>query len=154
MCLLEDFQLEMDENAGSRTEDATGPIGSAHTWESPLCPPPWVMTRHMEQNPPLEPDPPPQLVEEFFCSSRTAPSLIPLVVSSPPHSDVVKRGYLGKMERSHRKFFVLRAGSHTGPSRLEWYKNQQNFTATEKSGGKAGLFGSKQGLVKTNTCFY
>uniref|UniRef100_A0A672FN40 IRS-type PTB domain-containing protein n=1 Tax=Salarias fasciatus TaxID=181472 RepID=A0A672FN40_SALFA len=63
-------------------------------------------------------------------------------------SDVVRRGYLGIQERSHRKYFVLRAGSHTGPSRLEWFKSQEKFSALEKSAGRAALFGSnKQGWV-------
>lgn len=93
--------------------------------------------------------------EELFCSSQTSIPLVPLagalMTSSRPQSDVVKQGYLGKLERSHRRYFVLRAGSHTGPSRLEWYKNQEKFTALEKSAGKATLFGSsKQGLVEVS----
>lgn len=87
--------------------------------------------------------------EEFFCSSQTSVHLVSaLVTYSGQCSDVVKQGYLGKLERSHRRYFVLRAGSHTGPSRLEWYKSQQKFAAMEKSSGKATLFGlSKQGFV-------
>ena len=93
------------------------------------------------------------LYEELFCISQTSIPLVPLtgalMTSSRAQSDVVKQGYLGKLERNHRRYFVLRAGSHTGPSRLEWYKSQEKFTALEKSAGKAALFGSgKQGLVK------
>uniref|UniRef100_A0A3B3Z9X6 IRS-type PTB domain-containing protein n=1 Tax=Periophthalmus magnuspinnatus TaxID=409849 RepID=A0A3B3Z9X6_9GOBI len=51
-------------------------------------------------------------------------------------------GYLGKQEQKHRRYFVLRAGSHSGPSRLEWYKTQERFTAVETSAGETGLFGS------------
>ncbi|XP_023276133.1 insulin receptor substrate 1-like [Seriola lalandi dorsalis] len=88
--------------------------------------------------------------EELFCTSQTTGPLVPLasalITSAGPQSDVVKQGYLGKLERNHRRYFVLRAGSHTGPSRLEWYKNQEKFTAMEKSSGKAVLFwSSKQG---------
>lgn len=72
------------------------------------------------------------------------------MISSPePQSDVVKQGYLGKLDRSHRRYFVLRRGSHTGPSRLEWYKSQEKFMAAEK----AVLFSSgKQGLVYLRCC--
>lgn len=150
----------MDEDAEDRStpESPVPSSSSTQTWESPLCPPPWIIAHQMERNPRdhligMQSNPPSQVVEEFFCSSQSSASLIPLagalVMSLWPRSDVVKQGYLGKLERSHRRYFVLRAGSHTGPSRLEWYKNEQKFTAMEKSGGKAALFGSsKQGLVK------
>lgn len=98
----------------------------------------------------------PGFYEELFCTRQTQIPLAPLagalMAASGPQSDVVKRGYLGKLERNHKRYFVLRAGSHTGPSRLEWYKSQEKFTAMEKSAGKTGLFGSnKQGLVKVMT---
>lgn len=93
------------------------------------------------------------LYEELFCTSQTSIPLVPLagalMTSCTVQSDVVKQCYLGKLERNHKRYFVLRAGSHTGPSRLEWYKSQEKFSALEKSAGKATLFGSgKQGLVK------
>ncbi|XP_051798341.1 insulin receptor substrate 1-like [Acanthochromis polyacanthus] len=92
--------------------------------------------------------------EELFCTSQTSiPLAGALMTSSRPQSDVVKQGYLGKLERSHRRYFVLRAGSHTGPSRLEWYKSQQKFTAVEKAVGKAVLFeSSKQGVIYLRCC--
>ncbi|MEQ2208880.1 hypothetical protein XENOCAPTIV_018170 [Xenoophorus captivus] len=95
--------------------------------------------------------------EELFCTSQTPMPLVPLagslMAALGPQSDVVKEGYLGKLERSHRRYFVLRTGSHTGPSRLEWYKTQEKFTAMEKSSGKASLFGtSKQGVIYLRCC--
>ncbi|XP_051912903.1 uncharacterized protein LOC127595437 isoform X2 [Hippocampus zosterae] len=92
--------------------------------------------------------------KDFFCSSQTSVHLVSaLVTYSGQRSDVVKQGYLGKFERSHRRYFVLRAGSHTGPSRLEWYKSQEKFAAMEKSSGKATLFGlSKQGVLYLRCC--
>ncbi|XP_069020277.1 insulin receptor substrate 2-like [Embiotoca jacksoni] len=101
--------------------------------------------------------PSPQSYEELSCTRRACSPLAPLVgtfmTSSGPQSDVVKQGYLGKLDRNHRRYFVLRAGSHTGPSRLEWYKNQEKFTATEKSAGKAAMFSSsKQGVVYLRCC--
>lgn len=88
--------------------------------------------------------------EELFCTSQTSiPLVSALMTSLGQQSDVVKQGYLGKLERRHRRYFVLRTGSHTGPSRLEWYKTQEKFTAVEKSSGKAALFRpSKQGSVQ------
>lgn len=153
----------MDEDAEDHSlTDTRSPEPSSRatqTWESPLCPPPWILAHQMERNPRdhlagMQSSPPSPVAEEFFCSSQSSASLIPLagalVMSLWPRSDVVKQGYLGKLERSHRRYFVLRAGSHTGPSRLEWYKNEQKFTTAKKSGGKAALFGSsKQGLAKT-----
>lgn len=91
--------------------------------------------------------------EEPVCTRKSSTPLVPLdcalVTSSGPQCDIIKQGYLGKLERNQKRYFVLRAGSHTGPSRLEWYKNQEKFTAMAKSAGKAVLFGSsKQGFVK------
>ncbi|XP_070711877.1 insulin receptor substrate 1-like [Pempheris klunzingeri] len=105
----------------------------------------------------IQPSPPSRFYEELFCTSQTSDTLVPLagalLTSSGPQSDVVKQGCLGKLERSHRRYFVLRAGSHTGPSRLEWYKSQEKFTAMEKSAGKAALFGSrKQGVIYLRCC--
>ncbi|KAF7214729.1 insulin receptor substrate 1-B isoform X2 [Nothobranchius furzeri] len=102
-------------------------------------------------------NPPSGLYEELFCTSQVSIPLVPLagalMVSSRPMSDVVKEGYLGKLERSNRRYFVLRAGSHTGPSRLEWYKSQEKFTVMEKSARKAGLCGSnKQGVIYLRCC--
>lgn len=155
---LEDFQFEMDEDAEDHSQSPEPLNSSTQTLETPLCPPPWVIAPQVEQKPRghltgMQSNPPSQAVEEFFCSSQNSTSLIPLagtlVMSLCPRSDVVKQGYLGKLERNHRRYFVLRAGSHTGPSRLEWYKNKQKFTAMEKSGGKSALFGSsKQGWGK------
>lgn len=74
----------------------------------------------------------------------------PLVIFTRPRSDVVKQGYLGRQERSHMQYFVLRAGSHIGPGRLEWYENQETFAGTQSDGG-AVLFGSsKQGWVHSH----
>lgn len=101
----------------------------------------------------LNEGPSPHLYEELFCAGQTSIPLghlaSALMTSSGLKTDVVKQGYLGKLERNHKRYFVLRAGSHTGPSRLEWYKSQEKFMAKEKSSGKAALFGSsKQGSVK------
>ena len=98
---------------------------------------------------------------------RRAPiwGTVPLVSNSPAHDgaprhcgtdgstcggdhDVVKRGYMGKAERHHRRYFVLRAGSPSRPARLEWYETEESFRAMEKSppaaaaaAGEEALFG-------------
>lgn len=114
--------------------------------------PPW-MTDFQEQDSQSNELPLSGFYEELFCTSQSSIPLVPLpgalLSTTGPQSDVVKQGYLGKLEQNQTRYFVLRAGSHTGPSRLEWYKNQEKFTAMEKSPGKAALFGhNKQGFVK------
>ncbi|KAI5625482.1 insulin receptor substrate 1 [Silurus asotus] len=42
-------------------------------------------------------------------------------------SDVRKVGYLRKPKSMHKRFFVLRAASDTGPSRLEYYENEKKW---------------------------
>ncbi|XP_013856062.1 uncharacterized protein LOC106511883 [Austrofundulus limnaeus] len=98
-----------------------------------------------------------RLYEELFCTSRSSVPLVPLagalMATSRPQADVVKGGYLGTLEQNNRRYFVLRTGSHTGPSRLEWFKSQEKFTATEKSVGKSPLLGSnKQGVIYLRCC--
>lgn len=81
--------------------------------------------------------------EEVFCPGLASDALA-FIARSGPHSDVVKEGYLGKQEQKDKRYFVLRAGSHCGPSRLEWYKTQEKFAAVEKSACKMMLFGSRK----------
>ncbi|TNN53865.1 Insulin receptor substrate 2-B [Liparis tanakae] len=166
-------ELEMNEMAegSGRCADRRPPPASSSPRSSPGCssarirPPAesplryqWMIdrqdSRHRREE--LLSTPPSRVYEELFCTGRAADIVLPLtgaaLTSSGPHGDVVKRGYLGKMDRDRRRYFALRAGSHTGPSRLEWYKNQEKFGAVEKSAGKATLFGSnKQGSRKGHT---
>ncbi|XP_074483236.1 uncharacterized protein LOC141762950 [Sebastes fasciatus] len=136
---------------------------STQTWlpaESPLRPP-WMNDRQMEQDQhyvEMQSSPPSRFYEELFCTRQASSVLVPLAgalmtSSSGPQNDVVKQSYLGKLERNNRRYFVLRAGSHTGPSRLEWYKSQEKFTAMEKPAGGATLFGSnKKGVIYLRYC--
>ncbi|KAF0038963.1 hypothetical protein F2P81_009447 [Scophthalmus maximus] len=62
--------------------------------------------------------------EELFCTRQTPVPLAPLasalMPSSWPQSDVVRQGYLGKLERNHRRVIYLRCClgvSRTGSSR-------------------------------------
>lgn len=130
---------------------------STQTWPLPLQPP--CRIDQPDQDSPIcgdgmQPSPPSPCFEELFCFSHTSITLFPLcgtlVTSARPRSDLVRKGYLGKQERNHRRYFVLRSGSHTGPSRLEWYKSREKFALTE-SAGRAALFGpNKQGLVPSH----
>ncbi|XP_034007332.1 insulin receptor substrate 2-B-like isoform X2 [Trematomus bernacchii] len=114
----------------------------------------WMNDRQMEQDSrhqyvEMQSSPASPFYEELFCTSSSLAGA--LLASAGPQSDVVKRGYLGKLERKHRRYFVLRAGSHIGPSRLEWYQSQEKFTAVEKTAGS--LFGSsKQGVIYLRCC--
>lgn len=88
--------------------------------------------------------PSPQPTSPFSFNHKSI-TPFPLEIFTSPKSDVVKQGYLGRQERSRLQYFVLRAGSHTGPSRLEWYENRETFVGTQFDRG-AVLFGSsKQG---------
>ncbi|XP_073318229.1 uncharacterized protein [Pagrus major] len=137
-------------------------VSSTQTWLPAVSPvrPPWMNGFKMDSGNPhvgMQLSPPTRFYEELFCTSQRSNTLAPLagalMTSSGPQSDVVKQGYLGKLERNQRKYFVLRAGSHTGPSRLEWYRNKERFSAMEKSAGKTGLFGSsKQGVIYLRCC--
>lgn len=92
--------------------------------------------------------PSPQPTSPFSLSHKSI-TPFPQVIFTRPTSDVVKQGYLGRQERSHLQYFVLRSGSHTGPSRLEWYENREAFVGTQSDSG-AVLFGSsKQGWVRS-----
>nr|XP_015801868.2 insulin receptor substrate 2-B [Nothobranchius furzeri] len=66
-----------------------------------------------------------------------------VTVSSDVVDDIRKCGYLRKQKHGHKRFFVLRAASHLGPSRLEYYDSEKKFrnslrtaaAATAASGG-------------------
>lgn len=97
------------------------------------------------------------LEETLFCPSLPSVGLACLALrthSTGPQSDVLKRGYLGKQDLKHRKYFVLRAGSHSGPSRLEWYKTEESFVAVEKSASETRLTSTrhKQGVIFLRCC--
>uniref|UniRef100_A0A803V794 PH domain-containing protein n=1 Tax=Ficedula albicollis TaxID=59894 RepID=A0A803V794_FICAL len=46
---------------------------------------------------------------------------------SNTNSDLVKVGYLRKPKSMHKRFFVLRAASESGPARLEYYENEKKW---------------------------
>ncbi|CAJ1086972.1 insulin receptor substrate 1-like [Xyrichtys novacula] len=143
---------------------SSSPLPPPSDCSSPLPPPvcsstllPPAGQDHPSQNP--QPTSSSSLFpEDLFGPIQTSNTPVPLAgtfLSSSPESqrDVVKQGYLGKLERDHRRYFVLRRGSHSGLSRLEWYKSEEMFTAAEKSSRRAALFGSDiEGLVFLRCC--
>uniref|UniRef100_A0A3B4AVG2 IRS-type PTB domain-containing protein n=1 Tax=Periophthalmus magnuspinnatus TaxID=409849 RepID=A0A3B4AVG2_9GOBI len=50
--------------------------------------------------------------------------------SSDAVDDIRKCGYLRKQKHGHKRFFVLRAASHSGPSRLEYYDSEKKFRSS------------------------
>ncbi|XP_065807761.1 insulin receptor substrate 1 [Labrus bergylta] len=148
-------------NQRGRLPASSSPLSSPTRTRLPVDP--WMNTFRMHQDSldhhvRMQSSPPSPFYEELFWNGRSLGPLVPLAGAlmsgtSGPQSDVVKQGYLGKLERNHRRYYVLRGGSHIGPSRLEWYKSQEKFTAVEKSAGKTALFGSnKQGLIYLRCC--
>ncbi|XP_051965453.1 insulin receptor substrate 1-B-like [Xyrauchen texanus] len=72
--------------------------------------------------------------EEFMPDALTINPIISVfsTMASPTaelgcFSDVKKVGYLRKPKSMHKRFFVLRAVSASGPSRLEYYENEKKW---------------------------
>ncbi|KAI3375633.1 hypothetical protein L3Q82_003947 [Scortum barcoo] len=57
--------------------------------------------------------------------------------SSDVADDIRKCGYLRKQKHGHKRFFVLRAASHLGPSRLEYYDSEKKFRNSLRSAAAA-----------------
>ncbi|XP_028988345.1 insulin receptor substrate 2-B isoform X2 [Betta splendens] len=55
--------------------------------------------------------------------------------------DIRKCGYLRKQKHGHKRFFVLRAASHLGPSRLEYYDSEKKFRSSLRSAVAAAASG-------------
>lgn len=55
--------------------------------------------------------------------------------------DIRKCGYLRKQKHGHKRFFVLRAASHLGPSRLEYYDSEKKFRNSLRSAAAAAASG-------------
>ncbi len=56
--------------------------------------------------------------------------------------DIRKCGYLRKQKHGHKRFFVLRASSNLGPSRLEYYDSEKKFRNTQRSNAAAASAGA------------
>uniref|UniRef100_A0A3Q4HDU1 Insulin receptor substrate 2-B-like n=1 Tax=Neolamprologus brichardi TaxID=32507 RepID=A0A3Q4HDU1_NEOBR len=73
-------------------------------------------------------------------------------VASPHYvvDDIRKCGYLRKQKHGHKRFFVLRAASHLGPSRLEYYDSEKKF---RNSLGGAVLPSPPKRVIYLYQCF-
>ncbi|XP_028854860.1 insulin receptor substrate 2-B [Denticeps clupeoides] len=62
--------------------------------------------------------------------------------SSDAGEDIRKCGYLRKQKHGHKRFFVLRASSHLGPSRLEYYDSEKKFRSSLRAAAAASSAGA------------
>ncbi|XP_074555279.1 insulin receptor substrate 2-B [Halichoeres trimaculatus] len=95
------------------------------------------------------------LLSQVHAAEDPAAAASPAACSSSSHvyaavnvantSDVVddirKCGYLRKQKHGHKRFFVLRAASHLGPSRLEYYDSEKKFRNSLRSAAAAAASG-------------
>ncbi|KAK6305665.1 hypothetical protein J4Q44_G00244450 [Coregonus suidteri] len=89
------------------------------------------------------------------CSaSAIALAVTTSVCSGVEARDVWKSGYLRKLKHSHKRFFVLRGPSNTGPSRLEYYDSEKKFRNGMKSISKSpSAVGSPKKVIYLYQCF-
>ncbi|XP_034020044.1 insulin receptor substrate 2-B isoform X2 [Thalassophryne amazonica] len=68
--------------------------------------------------------------------------------------DIRKCGYLRKQKHGHKRFFVLRAASHLGPSRLEYYDSEKKFKSSLRSAAAAAVApSSPKRVIYLYQCF-
>lgn len=84
--------------------------------------------------------------EDSAASSATSRSshvyaAVNVTNSSDVVDDILKYGYLRKQKHGHKRFFVLRAASHAGPSRLEYYDSEKKFRNSLRSAAAAAASG-------------
>ncbi|XP_062305209.1 insulin receptor substrate 2-B isoform X1 [Osmerus eperlanus] len=82
----------------------------------------------------------------YAASLSGTPSIAASANVSVSTSDVVddirKCGYLRKQKHGHKRFFVLRAASNLGPSRLEYYDSEKKFRNCLRSAAAAAASGA------------
>ncbi|XP_030635464.1 insulin receptor substrate 2-B [Chanos chanos] len=83
-------------------------------------------------------------------SAATAIAVNAGTATSDGVDDIRKCGYLRKQKHGHKRFFVLRASSHLGPSRLEYYDSEKKFRNSLRSAAAAAnTAGSSAGTAVT-----
>lgn len=80
------------------------------------------------------------LEDSAASKAHTTTSACPAV--NTVSDDIRKCGYLRKQKHGHKRFFVLRASSHLGPSRLEYYDSEKKFRNTLRSNAAAAAASS------------
>ncbi|XP_059210294.1 insulin receptor substrate 2-B [Centropristis striata] len=74
-------------------------------------------------------------------SSSHVYAAVSVANTSDVGEDIRKCGYLRKQKHGHKRFFVLRAASHLGPSRLEYYDSEKKFRSCLRSAIAAAASG-------------
>lgn len=74
-------------------------------------------------------------------SSSNVYAAVNVANTSDAVDDIRKCGYLRKQKHGHKRFFVLRAASHLGPSRLEYYDSEKKFRNSLRSAAAAAASG-------------
>ncbi|XP_020773441.1 insulin receptor substrate 2-B [Boleophthalmus pectinirostris] len=75
-------------------------------------------------------------------------------VGSDAVDDIRKCGYLRKQKHGHKRFFVLRAASHSGPSRLEYYDSEKKFRSSLRASSAATVApSSPKRVIYLYQCF-
>ncbi|KAK3546170.1 hypothetical protein QTP70_025150 [Hemibagrus guttatus] len=70
-------------------------------------------------------------------SSATAMAVHIGAAATDGLDDIRKCGYLRKQKHGHKRFFVLRSASRSGPSRLEYYDSEKKFRSSLRSAAAA-----------------
>lgn len=87
-------------------------------------------------------------------SSSSSSSHVFASVNSEAVDDIRKCGYLRKQKHGHKRFFVLRAASHLGPSRLEYYDSEKKFRNSLRTSSAAAVApSSPKRVIYLYQCF-
>lgn len=78
---------------------------------------------------------------------------VSVATSSDVTDDIRKCGYLRKQKHGHKRFFVLRAASSAGPSRLEYYDSEKKFRNSLRSAAAAAAPSPPKRVIYLYQCF-
>ncbi|XP_035461285.2 insulin receptor substrate 2-B [Scophthalmus maximus] len=108
------------ESPGRKASSSSASLGQVHTAEDPAAS---------------------SSSSSSAAASSGSSSHVYAAVSVANPSDVVddirKCGYLRKQKHGHKRFFVLRAAGHLGPSRLEYYDSEKKFRSSLRAAAAA-----------------
>ncbi|XP_012677657.2 insulin receptor substrate 2-B [Clupea harengus] len=85
----------------------------------------------------LDEDSPASVSNAQIVAAGSANANVSAITSSDGVDDIRKCGYLRKQKHGHKRFFVLRASSHLGSSRLEYYDSEKKFRNSLRSAAAA-----------------
>ncbi|XP_056298750.1 insulin receptor substrate 2-B [Pseudoliparis swirei] len=96
---------------------------------------------------PLSQAPPAEDPAAAASGSGRVYAAVSVVSASDAVDDIRKCGYLRKQKHGHKRFFVLRAASRLGPSRLEYYDSEKKFRSSLRSAAAAAANASGGGAA-------